>query len=133
MQIHVLCFILIGAGQVFAQLETSSTGDLVAELEAGSEKTAVMQELGRRSADPKASSALEKAFQSTQDRDRKKQIAFAVSLGKRLEPWMYREIESFAAEAISSGSPPMLRFDSAGQPIRGEVTGEYSEWCRLQG
>lgn len=91
-----------------------------------------MQELGRRSADPRASSALEKAFQSTQDRDRKKQIAFAVSLGKRLEPWMYREIESFAAEAIGSGSPPMLRLDSAGQPLRGEVTAEYSEWCRLQ-
>jgi len=129
----VLGLILIGAAPASAQLGTAVTSDLIAELEAGSENTSVMQELGRRSADPTASAALEKAFKSAQDRDRKKQIAFAVSLGKRLAPWIYREVESFAAEAIGSGSPPMLRFDSAGQPIRGEVTTEYSEWCRLQG
>lgn len=89
-----------------------------------------MKELAKRVDDVTATSAMEEAFRSAKDRGRKTKIAGIIGQGKRLEQWMYEELASNAAEAIRSDVPSMFLYDSAGQFVRGEVTKEFSQWCR---
>ena len=115
---------------VFGQTPTT-TDELIKELQSGTIRTDILHELGKRSGEPAAVEALENAFRSG-DKLRRKQVALAISPAKRLDGWMYQEIESYAARAIRSGVPPMNHLDSGGRAIRGMLTPEFETWCQAQ-
>jgi hypothetical protein len=128
----VLAFgiLLLALAPAGAQDDLAAT---LARLAGGDSDLTVLDVLEGHRPDPRILPALESEFEQSKATDAKQRVAATlVRLGDH-SPAYYEYLEAHARVAIDDQSPLFLKYDEAGNFVRGEFDPGFLNWCAVNG
>jgi hypothetical protein len=129
MKLCILSINVAACAVMFAQHQSNT--DINSKLSTKPFDTTILGAV-RESGDQAFLPALRKAFAQNEPKLTKQAIAVTVVMLGDSDPQYFDYLAGFALEAVRSSAPNIFLYDVHGNAVRGKMSYEFEEWCRVR-
>jgi hypothetical protein len=112
---------------------TDDLSALIVRLANGESSQSILFKLEAQPPDPRTIPALKSAFEHRTTREEKQWIAATLIRLGESSPIYFDYLANIATEAVDDRAPFFLKYDNAGNPVRGEFDIGFLNWCAQNG